>query len=61
MNNETTKQKLLDWIKNYLVEEDFPAEYLNALTKIIVLFNDCKESEREIFEFAEKLYKKYAE
>ena len=55
------KQKLLMWIENYVIEEDFPWEYLDALHKIVGLFNDCTESEDEIFEFAKNLFQKYAE
>jgi len=55
------KQKRLKWIVNYLVEEDFPYEHLDAIIKIVGLFNDCEESETEIFEFVSELYKKYSE
>jgi len=53
------RQRKLIWIINYLVEEDFPSEHLDAISHIIGLFNEDKESERRIFEFANKLYKKY--
>ena len=49
------------WIVKYLISEDFPKKHLDALCKIVGLFNDCEESEKEIFEFVGKLYKKYAE
>ena len=49
------------WIVKYLISEGFPKEHLNALCKIVGLFNDCEESEREIFEFTDQLYKKYTE
>ena len=38
----------------YLVLEGF-----HAISIIVGLFNDCEESEAEIFEFAEYLYKRY--
>lgn len=53
------KAKRLEWIVSYLVEEDFPLEHLDAIIHIIGLFNDCKESEAEIFEFEKELYAKY--
>ncbi len=49
------KAKLIEWMVNYLVEEDFPFEHLHSLSKIIGLFNDREESEKEIFEFAKKI------
>jgi len=55
------KQKRLEWIVNYLVEENFLPEHLDAIIKIIGLFNDCEESETEIFEFVDKLETKYSE
>lgn len=54
------KAEQLGWIVHYLVQEDFPLVHLKALTKIVGLFNDCRESEAEIFEFAINLYQKYA-
>ena len=53
------KQEKLEWIVNYLVEENFPPEHLNAISKIVGLFNDCEDSETEIFKFVDRLYKKY--
>ena len=55
------KQKVLMWIENYLLEEDFPLEHLDALSKIVALFNDCEESESDIFDFVINLFQKYAE
>ena len=54
------KAKQLEWMVHCLTKEDFSLKHLVALTHIVGLFNDCKESETEIFEFADKLYKKYA-
>ncbi len=54
------KAKTLEWINYYLVEEGFPHEHLEALAHIVGLFNDCEESEKEIFDFAHYVYKKYA-
>lgn len=57
---DTERNKTLEWIINCLIEEDFKKEHLTALSHIVGLFNDCRESEAEIFEFANKLYQKYA-
>lgn len=57
--NEQAINKLL-WIIRYLLEEDFSAGHLDALATIVGLFNDCQESEKEIFEFADRLHHKYA-
>lgn len=54
------KARKIYWIANYLVSENFPLEHLTALEHITGLFNDCKESEIEIFEFSKALYEKYA-
>ena len=53
------KNEYLEWIVNYIVEENFPKEHLIAIRHIVGLFNDCKESEREIFDFSKKLCAKY--
>jgi hypothetical protein len=53
------KAKLVEWIVNYLVEENFPYEHLEAISEIIGLFNYCKESEKEVFEFSKKLSAEY--
>lgn len=60
--NFTNRDKAgqLGWIVHYLVQEDFPLVHLKALAKIISLFNECRESEAEIFQFAVNLYQKYA-
>jgi hypothetical protein len=50
----------IGWIVNYLVDERFSPKHLDALAHIIGLFNDCEDAEHEVFEFAEKLYQKYA-
>lgn len=54
------KAKRLEWIVDYLVEENFSLQHLDAIVHIVGLFNDCKESEAEIFKFAKELYEKYA-
>lgn len=54
------RARILHWIVDYLVQDDFPLTYLNALMKIVSLFNECEESEAEIFEFAAQLYHKYS-
>lgn len=55
-----TRQQRIGWIVQYIVCEGFKTPHLEALIKIIGLFNDNDESEKEIFEFAESLYKKHA-
>lgn len=57
---DQAKANKLKWIVDYLVEENFSLEHLDAIMHIVGLFNDCKESEIEIFEFEKKLYQKYA-
>ena len=49
----------LAWIISYIEEEGFPREHLEALCHIVGLFNECEESEKEIFDFAHYLRKKY--
>jgi len=49
----------LAWIISYIEEEGFPKEHLEALCHIVGLFNECEESEKEIFDFAHYLRKKY--
>lgn len=58
MSEEQSKK--VRWLVNYLIEENFPRRHLGALCHIVGLFNDCEESESEIFEFAKRLYMKYA-
>lgn len=50
---------LLNRINEYIREEGFPSNHLQALHDIIVLFNWSDESEKEIFEFSNYLKKKY--
>ena len=45
---------------DYLVKQDFSAKHLRALQYIVGLFDNCEESEKEIFEFVDRLYEKYA-
>jgi len=52
--------KLLAWMVNHIIVEDFGQARLDALSKIVGLFNDCEEAEREIFDFANSLYERYA-
>ena len=58
--DDPEEQKLVDWMVMYLIEESFSKRHLNALVKIIGLFNECEESETEIFEFSQKLFERYA-
>lgn len=51
--------KQLAWMVNCIAREGFGEKYLDALVKIVGLFNDCEDSEREIFEFADKFYERY--
>lgn len=53
------KEALLVRIPEYLKEEDFPAEILQAIYDLIVHFNWSDESEKEIFEFAKHIKEKY--
>lgn len=55
-----TEEQIIKWIINYVIEENFSEKHLIALMHITGLFNDCAESEAEIFAFAEALYEKYA-
>lgn len=48
----------LVWVN--LMLEEFPERHLGAIETIVGFFNTCEESEAEIFEFAEHLYKQYA-
>jgi len=49
----------LRWMNTFIINENFPEKYLKALNTIVALFNDSPESENEVFEFAEKLHKRY--
>ena len=46
-------------IANYLTDEGFPQEHLNALQTIVSKFNESEQSEKEIFAFALHLKNKY--
>lgn len=48
-------------IVKYLIDEKFPKEHLNALLNIACLFNESKESESDVFAFAEKLREKHSQ
>lgn len=54
------RDRRLIWIIRYVIEENFSIKHLDAIASIVGLFNDCKESEREIFEFANRIHEKYA-
>lgn len=43
----------------YIKDEGFPESYQKALLRITNYFNWSKESEKDIFDFVEKLNKKY--
>ncbi len=44
-----------DDLVSYLVDENFQVKHLEALIQIASLFNYCEESERVVFEFADRL------
>jgi len=50
----------LSWIQMYVKEEGFSERHFQAIEHIVGLFNDCQESEEEIFGFADELFQKYA-
>lgn len=52
------KNKILNRITYYLIEEDFPCEHLEAILKMITAFNWDIKTETEIFKFINKLDKK---
>lgn len=56
---DAKKNKTLVRMVNYLVEENFPNEHLEALFKIIRWFNWSEDSERDVFEFSKKLHKRH--
>ena len=43
----------------YIIEENFGQKHLDALSKIVSALNYSEESEREVLEFTDGLYKKY--
>ena len=53
------KNEQLQWIVNYLVDEDFSHKHLATIKNIVGLFNYCTESEKEIYDFEKKIYDKY--
>jgi hypothetical protein len=59
-SDDESVNRQIKWMINYLIEEGFSGRHLEALCWIVGLFNECEESEREIFEFAAQLYNKYA-
>ncbi len=60
MEETEIPSKLIVKMVIYLIDENFPVRHLQVLAKIIGLFNDCAEAEQEIFDFAQKLFDKYA-
>ncbi len=46
-------------IANILRGEGFPVKHLEAIGRIVVLFNQCPEAEAEVFEFSQQLFAKY--
>jgi hypothetical protein len=54
-----TVKAMLHWIADYSLKEDFPTKYMQAICTIVSKFNESEESEKEIFEFVEKLKIKY--
>ncbi len=59
--SDTKRQKVLEKIQEYLVEDDFPIEHLRALRVIVQNFNECRELEEMIFDFAHNLAIDYYE
>jgi hypothetical protein len=59
-SDDKSKDCQIRWMVDYITEESFSAKHLEALCWIVGLFNECKESEKEIFDFAQRLYDKYA-
>jgi hypothetical protein len=53
------RQQLIGWIIEYIIDERFPIQHIEALKTIICTFNLNQSSEAEIFEFAEIIRKKY--
>lgn len=55
-----------EWIEKYLIiveyllTEDFTINHLNTLIKIISTFNNSRESENEVFTFANKFHRDYS-
>jgi len=45
--------------RHYVLDEGFSERHVKVLVKIVGLFNDCEDSEREVFEFVDRLYDKY--
>ena len=56
---DAKKDKILERITLYLIDENFPVEHLRALFKITTWFNWSENSERDVFEFSEQLHKYY--
>ena len=52
---DTNRQKVLEWMTKYLVDENFPMEHLDAIAKIVSHFNEDEQTESNIFGFANKL------
>ena len=53
------RQQLIGWIVEYITDEQFPTEHIEAIKIIVCTFNLNQSSEAEIFEFAEIMKKKY--
>jgi len=58
-NKHTSRQDYVRWMITYITEENFHQKHLKALSQIIERINWSEESEREILDFADKLYRKY--
>ena len=59
VDNVLDKAAGLEWIVKYIKDEDFPPEHIRALQRIIMMFNQCLESEKKVFAFSRELYEKY--
>lgn len=56
ISDNQDREIILNYMMEYIDQEDFPLKHIEALMKITCLFNDCEESEAKIFKFANDLY-----
>jgi ADP-dependent phosphofructokinase/glucokinase len=47
------------WISEQLKSGDFTKKHIHTIAYIVALFKDYPESEKDVFDFACKLFKKY--
>ncbi len=55
---ETDNQ--LIWISEQLKSGDFTKKHIHTIAYIVALFKDYPESEKDVFDFSYKLFKKYS-